>query len=127
MAPFFPDLERRLPQAAVVVSRAGATTLAELACAGVATVLVPYPQAADDHQRANARAYSACRGAVVVDQEGPAPFPRRLGDTLTQLLDDAPARHELARQIQSLAHPEAASRVVDAINELALCAGRNVL
>jgi len=119
VAPFLDDLDRRLPSAAVVISRAGATTLAELACAGVATVLVPYPQAADDHQRANARAYSARGGAVVVDQEGAEPFPRRLGETLLHLLDDPPARHGLARQIRSLAHPDAAARVVDEIDELA--------
>lgn len=126
VAHFFPDLERRLPQAAVVVSRAGATTLAELACAGVATVLVPYPQAADDHQRANAGAYAARRGAVVVDQEGPAPFSQRLADTLTQLLDDSAARHDLARQIRELAQPEAAARVVDEIDELASRAVRGL-
>lgn len=121
VAPFYPDLERRIPQAAVVVSRAGATTLAELACAGVATVLVPYPQAADDHQRANARAYSAHRGAVVVEQEGAEPFPLRLANTLTRLLAEPVARQELAGHLRSLAHPDAAARVVD---EICRAAGR---
>lgn len=121
VAAFFPDLEHRLPQAAVVVSRAGATTLAELACAGVATILVPYPQAADDHQRANARAYSAHHGAVVVDQEGAEPFSRRLADTLTRLLAEPASRQELAGNLRHLAHPDAAARVVD---EICLAAGR---
>lgn len=122
VAAFFPDLERRLPQAAVVVTRAGATTLAELACAGVASLLVPYPQAADDHQRANARAYSVQRAAVVVEQEGAKPFPRRLAETLTDLLTDPEARQELAGHLRQLAHPQAAARVVD---ELCLAAGRS--
>lgn len=121
VAPFFADLERRLPQAAVVVSRAGATTLAELACAGVAPILVPYPQAAEDHQRANARAYSAQGGAVVVDQAGSEPFPRRLTDSVTQLLKDEAARRELAGNLRRLARPHAAARVVD---EICLIAGR---
>ena len=118
VAPFFDDLESRLPNAAVVVSRAGATTLAELACAGVATVLVPYPQAADDHQRANARAYSARGGAVVVDQEGAEPFPRRLADTLTQLLADPGISRDLADHLRQLAYPEAAAQVVDELCRL---------
>ena len=51
---FFYDLPQRYASATVVISRAGATTLAELACDGVPMILVPYPHAADDHQRENA-------------------------------------------------------------------------
>src|SRR5207253_2042810 len=55
--PFFDDLSEWYAQATLVIARAGATTLAELACAGCPAVLVPYPHAANDHQMANARVF----------------------------------------------------------------------
>jgi UDP-N-acetylglucosamine:LPS N-acetylglucosamine transferase len=57
----------------------------------------------------------------VVDQEGAKPFPRRLADTLTQLLEDPGISRDLADHLRQLAHPEAAVQVVD---ELCRLAGR---
>lgn len=118
VAPFLNDLDLRLTHAALVISRAGATTLAELACAGVATLLVPYPQAADDHQRANAQAYAEAGGAVIVDQAGDQPFARRLAASLDRLLADGALRQQLAESLHRQARPDAAARVVDIINAL---------
>ncbi|MGE3178719.1 MAG: undecaprenyldiphospho-muramoylpentapeptide beta-N-acetylglucosaminyltransferase, partial [Vicinamibacterales bacterium] len=66
--PFLYDMGRRLRAADVVVSRAGATTLAELAAAGKAAVLVPLPTATDDHQRKNAEAWQRVGAAEVLLQ-----------------------------------------------------------
>src|SRR5258708_8098215 len=55
--------------ATLTISRAGATTLAELACAGCPVLLLPYPHAADNHQLANARIYEAAAGALRVNHD----------------------------------------------------------
>ena len=63
--PFIDDMAAHYAQADLVICRAGASTIAELAAAGVASVLVPFPHAVDDHQTSNARflAGARCRGA----------------------------------------------------------------
>ena len=66
---FFDDMAARYRAASLVISRAGATTLAELACCGLPMLLVPYPQAADDHQQANALSYQSSGAAVVVGHQ----------------------------------------------------------
>ena len=68
LAPFFADVAARLAAAHLVVARAGASTVAELAVAGRPSVLVPLPGAIDDHQTANARALARAGGAFVMPQ-----------------------------------------------------------
>ena len=73
--PFLYDMGRQLGQADVIVCRAGATTLAEIAAAGKAAILIPLPTATDDHQRKNAEALAAAGAADVLLQAeltGPA-------------------------------------------------------
>jgi UDP-N-acetylglucosamine--N-acetylmuramyl-(pentapeptide) pyrophosphoryl-undecaprenol N-acetylglucosamine transferase len=80
LAPFFTDIAARLMHAHLVVARAGASTVAELAVAGRPSILVPLPGAIDDHQSANARALSDARGASVIAQRDftPALAARRV-------------------------------------------------
>jgi UDP-N-acetylglucosamine--N-acetylmuramyl-(pentapeptide) pyrophosphoryl-undecaprenol N-acetylglucosamine transferase len=66
VAAFFDDMPRRIAEAQLVLCRAGATTLAELALAGRPALLVPYPFAADDHQTKNAEAMAQAGAAVIV-------------------------------------------------------------
>lgn len=73
LAAFFPDVPERMAAAHIVVARAGASTVAELAEAGRPAVLVPYPHATDDHQTANARAMEALGGAWTIPQTAFAP------------------------------------------------------
>jgi UDP-N-acetylglucosamine--N-acetylmuramyl-(pentapeptide) pyrophosphoryl-undecaprenol N-acetylglucosamine transferase len=68
LSPFFPDVAERLAAAHLVIARAGASTLAELAVAGRPAILVPLPGAIDDHQSANARALAVAGGAWVIPQ-----------------------------------------------------------
>jgi len=103
----------------LVVSRAGGTTIAELAMAGVPTVLVPFPHAVDDHQTANARVLanaSACRIVDELDTAGR--FDDRLAGELRLLMTDENQRHNLGRHIRAFAHPDAATDVASAIGEL---------
>ncbi|MDT8266565.1 glycosyltransferase, partial [Roseomonas sp. DSM 102946] len=70
LAPFFPDVAALYRNAHLVISRAGASSVAELACAGRPAILVPLPGAIDDHQSANARAMAASGAAEVMLQAG---------------------------------------------------------
>ncbi len=70
LAPFFSDVPARLASTHLVICRSGASTIAELTCAGRPSILVPYPSAADDHQTANANAVEEAGGAWLMPQEG---------------------------------------------------------
>src|SRR5439155_24310264 len=71
--PFITDIARRYAEADLVICRAGATTVAELAAVGIASVLVPFPYAADDHQIDNARVLSDCGAAEIILQDELSP------------------------------------------------------
>lgn len=107
----------------LVVSRAGGTTLAELALAGVASVVVPYPQAADNHQAANAKSYAAASACRVVEE---APEARGLDAALVRelepLMTDHHLRGDLAANMQKVAKPQAASQIASAVASQ-LCGG----
>ena len=100
--PFFEDMARRLEGGPVVVSRAGGTTLAELACAGVPTVLIPHARSVRDHQRVNA---AAAPGVAVVAEGGDLTGPLR--SLLSLPLD----RVRAAAALRTIARPEAARAV----------------
>ena len=70
LAPFFDDVPSRLSNAHLVISRAGASTVAELAAAGRPAVMVPYPSATDDHQTGNAQALVEAGGGWLMPQSG---------------------------------------------------------
>lgn len=117
LAPFFPDIAGRLATAHLVVARAGASTVAELACAGRPSVLVPLPSAIDDHQSANARALAAADAAWVYPQ--PAFTPAALAERLTGLFG-VPARLvSAAAAAAALARPLAARDLADRVMALA--------
>jgi UDP-N-acetylglucosamine--N-acetylmuramyl-(pentapeptide) pyrophosphoryl-undecaprenol N-acetylglucosamine transferase len=118
--PFFDDMAARYRAASLVISRAGATTIAELTCCGLPMVLLPYRHAADDHQRANANSLQT-RGAAIVVEHGATTeeTAQRLAGQLLVLLADEPLRQRMNDATQRLAMPNAASRVVDQIQALA--------
>jgi len=109
--PFLDDLPRRLADADLVVSRAGATTVAELTAAGRAAILVPYPHAAGDHQRANARTLAAHGAAVVID---PLELTgEHLADTVRRLVLDPARVQRMAEAARALGRRDATGRVVE--------------
>jgi UDP-N-acetylglucosamine--N-acetylmuramyl-(pentapeptide) pyrophosphoryl-undecaprenol N-acetylglucosamine transferase len=115
--PFFYDMGRQLGQAQVVVSRAGATTLAEITAAGKAAILVPLPTATDDHQRRNAEALAAAGAADVLLQYemGGGVLAQRI----LALASDGARRGAMAAAARRLARPDAAKVIVDRALELA--------
>lgn len=117
---FFDPVARLYSQGDLAISRGGGTTLAELAAAGVPAVVVPYPLAADDHQRHNAD-YFATRGAcLVLDQrQVSGRFDTALAETVAPLLDDPLARAAMAEAMGHLARPEAAFHVAGVVADVA--------
>jgi UDP-N-acetylglucosamine--N-acetylmuramyl-(pentapeptide) pyrophosphoryl-undecaprenol N-acetylglucosamine transferase len=107
---FIDDMGAAYAQADLVVCRAGATTVAEITALGKAAVLVPYPFAADDHQRANAEVLVAAGAALMVlDHELDA---SRLAAIVRELADDRPRLRAMGAAAQRLGRPDAAAQVV---------------
>lgn len=112
---FIQDMARRYAEADLVICRAGAVTIAELSAGGVASVLVPFPHAVDDHQTANARFLSERGAAILLPQRELT--PERLAALIRSL--DRPKLLEMARRARSLGKPEAARVVAQRCMELA--------
>ncbi len=112
--PFIADMAGAYGWADLVVCRAGALTLAELCAVGVGSVLVPFPQAVDDHQTRNAQ-YLVNRGAAQLLPQAPeADLAARLSATL-ELLTERADLLRLAHAARVLAKPEAAAQVADIV------------
>lgn len=115
VVPFEDDMAAAYAWADLVICRAGALTLAELAAAGAPSILVPYPHAVDDHQTRNAQAMVAVRGALLV-AEGDD-FVKRLGAAFESIADRARLQ-AMARAARSLAKPVAARRIAEVCLEV---------
>jgi UDP-N-acetylglucosamine--N-acetylmuramyl-(pentapeptide) pyrophosphoryl-undecaprenol N-acetylglucosamine transferase len=113
LAPFVDDVASELARCHLVVSRAGAITLAELCAAGRAALLVPL-RLAGGHQQANARALATAGAAVVLD-EGELD---QLGATLARLLGAPEELREMGRRARALGAPRAAAEIADRVEEL---------
>jgi UDP-N-acetylglucosamine--N-acetylmuramyl-(pentapeptide) pyrophosphoryl-undecaprenol N-acetylglucosamine transferase len=117
IAEFFPDLPARIAAAHLVIGRAGASTVSELAVIGRASVLVPFPHALDQDQAANAAALAASGGAIVVPQTEFTP------ERLAAILRDALARPATLRTAagaaKSVGVPDAAERLADLVLKIA--------
>ena len=112
---FIADMADAYAWADLVVCRAGASTLAELCAAGVASVLVPFAAAVDDHQTRNAE-YLVERGAAVLLKQDEA-LSDRLQAALRALAADPARRLAMAEAARALAKPDAAERIVEIILE----------
>jgi len=112
---FVDDMARCYAEADLVICRAGAMTIAELSAGGMASVLVPFPHAVDDHQSANARFLSEQGAAILLSQEKLT--PKGLADLIRSL--DRRALLAMAQKAKVLGKPEAARVVADRCVELA--------
>ena len=111
----------------LVVCRAGGTTLAELALAGVPALLVPSPQAVDDHQIANAKVFAAAGACRLVDETSQTgALDKALASELKSLLANAQLRQDMSGKMQGLARPQASAEIAAAIQDT-LCGARTKL
>jgi UDP-N-acetylglucosamine--N-acetylmuramyl-(pentapeptide) pyrophosphoryl-undecaprenol N-acetylglucosamine transferase len=114
--PFIDDMATEYHRASLVVARAGALTLAELAIAGRPTILIPLPTAADDHQSKNAARFAQAGAAIVLNQR--TSTGAELAQLLSDLLADSGRRQAMASAMRSLARPKAAADIVDRLERL---------
>jgi len=117
VAPFFEEMATAYQAADVAVGRAGAGTLFELAAMGLPALLVPYPFAANDHQRANAEAWAAA-GAAWTLPDG-ACDGRRVAARLAESLAEPARLRQMGSAARTLARPEAASEIADLLESVA--------
>jgi UDP-N-acetylglucosamine--N-acetylmuramyl-(pentapeptide) pyrophosphoryl-undecaprenol N-acetylglucosamine transferase len=106
---FIEDMPAAFAKADLVVCRSGASTVAEIAAAGKPAVFVPFPRAADDHQRVNAEALAKHGAAVVVEEsklEGVW-----LAETIAALLQDTERLQKMGHAARRLSHPNAAREI----------------
>ncbi|WP_372917004.1 undecaprenyldiphospho-muramoylpentapeptide beta-N-acetylglucosaminyltransferase [Sandarakinorhabdus sp.] len=113
IAAYFPDLPAQMSASHIVIARAGASTVAELAVMGRPSILVPLPIATDDHQADNAAALVAAGGAQMIRQDEFS--PERLAEALTGWLADRKALSEAATAARAAGHPEAATRLANLV------------
>ena len=113
---FIDDMAAAYADADLVIARAGAITVAEIAACGVAAILIPYPYAVDDHQTANAQ-FLVEQGAAVLLPESEL-TAARLFEVVSELHADQEKRLSMARRARALAVPDAARSVARCCQEL---------
>ncbi len=113
LQPFIDDMGNAYLAADMVISRAGALTLAEIAIAGLPAVLIPYPYAAADHQKANAKAFANAGAAVIIDQKDL--IPQILSAEIAEILTNSALMQKMSSAAKSLAKPDAAKNIAGEI------------
>src|SRR5690606_26121260 len=119
--PFVEDLPARLATAHLVIARAGASTLSELAVAGRPAILVPYPAATDDHQTMNALELTEAGGAWAIAQREFT--PAALAKLLQGLMRDPSRLSVAAEAARGVGRPEAAAALADLVERLIVARG----
>jgi UDP-N-acetylglucosamine--N-acetylmuramyl-(pentapeptide) pyrophosphoryl-undecaprenol N-acetylglucosamine transferase len=116
--PFIPDMPTAFAEADLIVCRSGAGAVAELAAAGKPSILSPFPFATDQHQLRNAEAFVRAGAArLVEDREMTG---QKLFETVSQLAGDADGLARMGAAARRLAHPGAARRAAEVLEEAAL-------
>jgi UDP-N-acetylglucosamine--N-acetylmuramyl-(pentapeptide) pyrophosphoryl-undecaprenol N-acetylglucosamine transferase len=113
---YIDDMVAAFSNVDLVICRAGATTTAELTAAGKASLMIPFPFAADDHQRKNAEAMEAAGAAQMILQQNLS--PQRLASEIEILVRQPEKVTAMEHAARKLSHGEAAAKVVDLIEEL---------
>lgn len=108
---FIPDMSSAYAWADVIICRSGALTIAEIAAVGVSSILIPFPQAIDDHQTANARFLSERSAAILLPQK--QLNEKILYQMLKELRDDPKKRLAMAKASREFANPQATIKVAE--------------
>jgi UDP-N-acetylglucosamine--N-acetylmuramyl-(pentapeptide) pyrophosphoryl-undecaprenol N-acetylglucosamine transferase len=115
--PFFADVPRRLSEAQLVISRSGASSVADISVIGRPSILIPYAAATGDHQTANARGLLEAGGAVLMAE--PGLDPARLSAEIAAILTQPERAEAMARAALSQGRPDATARLVALVETLA--------
>jgi UDP-N-acetylglucosamine--N-acetylmuramyl-(pentapeptide) pyrophosphoryl-undecaprenol N-acetylglucosamine transferase len=115
--PFFDDMPNQFSRAQWVIARSGASCLAEIAATKRPSLLIPFPSAADDHQRKNAEVFARRGASVVMNQS--SLNGERLAMAIRLHLEDSERLKQMSQAAASLSIPDAASRIADLVEGLA--------
>jgi UDP-N-acetylglucosamine--N-acetylmuramyl-(pentapeptide) pyrophosphoryl-undecaprenol N-acetylglucosamine transferase len=113
---FYDDIPERLARAQLVIGRAGASTVAEIAMVGRPSILVPYAAATEDHQTANASSLVDAEAAILIPESALA--PETLSAQITAVLSDPASAERMAENAQGQGIPDATDRLVALVEEL---------
>lgn len=116
IATFFSDMPKRIGEAHLVISRSGASTIAELTCVGRPSLLIPYKFAMNDHQTKNAQALARHGAAAILAQD--LCTPQTLSENLSLLLENPARLASMADAARALGRPDAVARLADVIATL---------
>lgn len=115
--PFFTDVPERLARAALVISRSGASSVADIACVGRPAILIPFAAAAQDHQTANAKGLQEAGAAVVIAES--ALDPAALSGHIAAILSDPDRARGMAKAAAAQGRPDATERLVTLVTAIA--------
>jgi len=114
---FFRDVPRRMSEAQLVISRAGASSVADISMIGRPSVLIPYAAAAADHQSANAKGLGRAGAAIVIPESKLA--VETLSEQIASVLSNPQGAEQMARAALSVALPDAPQHLADMVEQLA--------
>lgn len=115
--PFFNDVPRRLSEAQLVISRAGASSVADISVIGRPAILIPYAAATGDHQTANARGLVDAGGAILIPEA--RLDPETLAEQVALVLDNPAGAVQMAHSALNYGIHDATARLVDLVEALA--------
>jgi UDP-N-acetylglucosamine--N-acetylmuramyl-(pentapeptide) pyrophosphoryl-undecaprenol N-acetylglucosamine transferase len=115
--PFFHDVPARMSEAQLVISRAGASSIADLSVIGRPSILIPFAAAAGDHQTANARGLVDAGGAIMIPER--ALTPESLGEQIATVLGHPQGAEQMAQAALSAGIPDATDRLAALVEQLA--------
>jgi UDP-N-acetylglucosamine--N-acetylmuramyl-(pentapeptide) pyrophosphoryl-undecaprenol N-acetylglucosamine transferase len=128
VASFIDNLPQVLRASHLAISRAGGTILAELAATGLPAIVLPYPQATDDHQRKNADVFAEAGAVRTLDErEVVGRLDNHLATSIVELATAHRLRVRMAESMSRLARPEATRDVARSISELVESRGLAVI
>ena len=116
IAPFFADIPRRLSEAQLVISRSGASSVADISIIGRPSILIPFAAATGDHQTANARGLVEAEGAVAIAEK--ALDAAGLAGQIAAILNDPAKAETMARAALGISKPDATARLVALVEAL---------
>jgi UDP-N-acetylglucosamine--N-acetylmuramyl-(pentapeptide) pyrophosphoryl-undecaprenol N-acetylglucosamine transferase len=114
---FIDKMSQAFARADLLICRSGASTIAEVAAAGKPAIFIPFPRAADDHQRRNAEAVATVGAAVLIAESELS--PEKLAETVIELLGDPARLREMSGRAKALGHQDAARQVAQMTADLA--------
>ncbi|HUS19771.1 MAG TPA: undecaprenyldiphospho-muramoylpentapeptide beta-N-acetylglucosaminyltransferase [Terriglobales bacterium] len=117
VSPFIQDMAGAFAQAALILCRSGASTVAEIAAAGKPAIFIPFPFAADDHQTKNAEALAGKDAAMLIAERDLT--PATLSAAVTQLVNDPVRLQQIGARAKELSHPQAAQDIGEMVKRLA--------